>query len=271
MKRLLLFVALCTLGFGARAQVSGTLLTTGDIVQLNIDGAHWATARFVFATGTSQTLEFATTNDGVNWLPSGQGACFVKRLDAVSANPTIVFGSTATMSGASYSFNINTYGASTWELPLAANVQAVRVKALSTITSANLVTVNYGLPYQLGVPVAATYADLLTATNTALLVVGLDLTGWSSIMSYWVTVGGSSSSAAMNALDDAGSSIGSIWASGGLTTVPTLVAAGSPMAAPAGFTSGLNMNPSPLPHRVSVAANNAGVGNSIRLRIEIRR
>ena len=190
---------------------SGSLLNTGDIVQLNISGAQWATARFVFATGTSQTLEFDTTSDGVNWIASGQGAPYVKRIDAVSANPSVVIGSTATIGGNSLTFNLSTYGASTWELVLAGNVQAVRVKALGTITSANLVTINYGLPYQLGVPVTSVLFDVTSQTNYALSTGIWDLSGWRSVSTYYQCGTGLQASGVY--YDDSGATPASIWLS----------------------------------------------------------
>ena len=163
---------------------TGSLATSGNIVSFNISGAQWATARFVFSgTFASQTLEFDYSIDGVNWTASGQGAPYVKRVDAVSANPSVVIGSTATQGGNSLSFNINTYGASTWELPLAGNVQAVRVKALSTAGAA-VVTISAGLPYVPGDQTTYTFFDVTSAANTALNTGILEVAGWNSALVF---------------------------------------------------------------------------------------
>ena len=180
---------------------SGSINSSSASVVLNILGTQYATARFAF-TGTlsSQTLEFDYSIDGVNWLPSGQGAPYVKRIDAVSANPSVVFGSTATVGGNSLSFNINTYGASTWELPLAGNVQAVRLLPLSV--GAGTVAISAGLPYAPGIPVVATLFDVTSVTNTAIDTGTLNLTGWSQLLIGFITPAGGSG--AILPLDDTG-------------------------------------------------------------------
>ena len=189
-----------------------------NYVTMNVSGSYWATARFIF-TGTfaSQTGEFDYTIDGVNWLPSGQGAPYVKRVDAVSANPSMVFGSTATVGGNSLTFNINTYGASTWELPLAGNVQAVRFIALSTSTAKPVVQIQTGLPYVPGVPVTATMFDNTSAVNTANDTGILNISGWATL-GYGGAVPATGSYLGY-VVDDAGNSISGAF--NGTATIAT--------------------------------------------------
>ena len=185
---------------------SGSLNGTAATI-LPISGTQWATARFAFAgTLSTQTLEFDYTIDGTNWIASGQGAPYVKRVDAVSSNPSVVFGSTATVGGQAQSFNISTYGASTWELPLAANVQAVRLLPLST--GAGTVTITAGLPT--GTPVAATLLDVTSAINTAISLTA-DVSGWGSLLTFYSCGTGLIAAAAQ--VDDSGSTTAGIWQS----------------------------------------------------------
>ena len=203
----------------AATQAAGVVLASGSISTISvptilaISGTQWATARFAF-TGTlsSQTLEFDYSSDGINWTASGQGAPYVRRIDATTANPTTVFGSTATVGGNNLSFNINTYGASTWDLPLAGNVVAVRLLPLSA--GAGAVTVTGGLPYVPGVPVVATLFDVTSIANTALDTLVLDLSGWSTLTATYVTPAGGSGKVYL--VGDDGNSIfgGSLGAGG---------------------------------------------------------
>jgi len=175
---------------------SAQLTTAGpqSALVVQMSGTQWATARFVFAgpCTASQTFEFDYSIDGVNWIASGQGAPYVKRVDAVSANPSVVFGSTATVGGNSLSFNLSTYGASTWELPLAANVQAVRILALGSpgVGLVPTVTVTGGLPYVPNVPITATMFDVTSAADSAINSALIDLSGWRNYTLLVVTPAG---------------------------------------------------------------------------------
>ena len=239
-----------------------------DSVVLPISGACWSTARFKFyAPASSQTIEFDYTLDGVNWIPSGQGAPYVKRVDAVSANPTVVFGSTATVGGIAKSFNIITYGASTWEMPLAANVQAVRVLALSTSTQFNQITISSGMLVGSPGSTSATLFDETSATNTALVTGTLDFSGWAAtLISATVPSGGSGAvqyfddtgAAAANSLSFASGTAS--YVTGGVNSFPSSAS-----------MSGIAYSAMPgLPKRVS-AFIVATTALTSRLRIEVRR
>lgn len=242
-----------------------------DSVVLPISGACWSTARFKFyAPASSQTLEFDYTIDGVNWIPSGQGAPYVKRIDAVSANPTIVFGSMVTVGGTLKFFNIVSYGASTWEMPLAANVQAVRVLALSTSTQFNQVTISSGTLVGSPGSTSATLFDETSATNTQLSTGALDFSGWATtLITAIVPAGGSG---AVQYLDDTGAAaINSLsFASGGAGTT-SYVTGGVNSFPSASSMSGTPYSVMPgLPKRAS-AFITATAALTSRMRVEVRR
>ena len=245
--------------------VTGTatpLTSNGSVATLNISGAQFATARFVFtAPSGSQTLEFDYTIDGVNWIPSGQGAPYVRRLDVATANPSIVAGSTFTAGGTPASFDLNTYGASTWELALAGNVQAVRVKSLATGTAT--VIISGGLPYQLGVPVVATLFDMTSASNTAMTLNCMDAGGWSRATMF-VNSGGTPS-LNFQSTDDAGTVLANL--------VSTTTAGAQYTIGPGAITSqgGYGQpSASALPKRFQVVSA-AVTSATSRVRVEIYR
>ena len=239
-----------------------------DSVVLPISGACWSTARFKFySPASSQTIEFDYTIDGVNWIPSGQGAPYVKRIDAVSANPTVVFGSTATVGGTLKFFNITTYGASTWEMPLAANVQAVRVLALSTSTQFNQITISSGTLVGSPGSTSATLFDETSATNTALVTGTLDFSGWATTLITAIVP--SSGSGAVQYFDDTGAAaINSLSFASGTTSYVTGGVGSFPSSS---SMSGTAYSAMPgLPKRES-AFITATAALTSRMRIEVRR
>lgn len=250
------------------ASAAPAQLANGQSSVLSISGAQYAAVRFQFSgTVSSQTFEFDYTIDGVNWIPSGQGAPYVKRVDAVSANPTIVFGSTATVGGIAKSFNINTYGASTWEMALAANVQAVRVLALSTGAPLNQVTISSGMLVGSPGSTSATLFDETSATNTQLSLVNLDFSGWvATLISATVPSGGTG---AVQYLDDTGTAaVNSLSFASGTSSYVTGGVNSFPSSA---SMSGIAYSAMPgLPKRVSVFIV-ATTALTSRLRIEVRR
>ena len=250
--------------------VSGSLATSGNTVVLPISGAFWATARFqFFGTFASQTLEFDYTIDGVNWLPSGQGAPYVRRIDTASANPTIIFGSTATVGGNSLSFNINTYGASTWELPLAANVQAVRVKSLSTAGGVT-VGISAGLPYNSWNSVTATFFDVTSTSNTALDTGTLDVSGWrNTLYILQDALGAGPVNVNLYWVDDTGSPFQALTSNGALSS-QAVGALGVGAANTGGATGVTNGSGIVQPKRIR-ATIGAASATSGRIRLEVQR
>lgn len=141
--------------FTDNATATGSASTT----TLAVSGARVASVSFVF-TGASAQQQISL-DGGVNWI----SGAYVKRLDLVSANPTVTA-------------SITTPG--TYEMPIPGNCTNVRLAA-----SSGNVTISAFQPYVPSTPVTATLYDVTSAVNTALDTGVLDFSGWQDLTSTW--------------------------------------------------------------------------------------
>lgn len=173
-----------------QAGVSGQLNNAGDALVLALLGTQYADATFALSTAVPQSLEFDYSFDGVNWIPSGQGAPYIRRIDLPATNPATVFGSSATVGGIAQSFDISSYGPSRWSLPLPGNAQWVRILALSS--GPNSVALNFGMRWTEETPVCGTLFDVTSLANKALSTGVLHTLGWRHLLGYVATPAGGS-------------------------------------------------------------------------------
>ena len=173
---------------------SGTLLTTGDQVVCPAQGGSWASVKISFglsASPANQTVSYSI-DGGTNYLPSGSGAPYLKRVDAVTANPSVIAFAATSVTGVTAAY----------EFPLAGNVTHVKVAATSTGVNAQTVTISGFMPYVPGVPVTAVLYDVTSLANTALDTGIIDLSGWSQLA--WGTIIPAAGTGSFAGVDDTG-------------------------------------------------------------------
>lgn len=254
--------AVTNVGFGPLTPpegVTGTLTNVADTAVLPISGTQWATGKLVVGAGFLGTIVPEISIDGgVNWL----AAAYSKRLDAVSANPTVQ----ATLTSVT---------PSTWEIPLPANVTHLRAR-LSAVTTPGPVTLSGSLPYVPGVPVTAVLWDTTAAFGVAINTTTLDASGWQSAEFMFVNgdTGGVSRNLNVSPINSAGASVGGTNGGLGMTvnTGQTVVAGmGGPSSG--GATAAYNGAFTPFLTKRFQAAVTAGTatGGSTELIIEVRR
>lgn len=236
---------------------SGTLLTTGDQVVCPAQGGSWASVKISFglsASPANQTVSYSI-DGGTNYLPSGSGAPYLKRVDAVTANPSVIAFAATSVTGVTAAY----------EFPLAGNVTHVKVAATSTGVNAQTVTISGFMPYVPGVPVTAVLWDVTSAVNTVNDAGKLDMSGWSQL--FWQTSVPTGGAGRIYTIDDTGTAaftpitfnVGSFV--GGMGAGTTL----------GGVSSGATITASlPLPKRVQPNIDATATLTS-RLRLEVRR
>lgn len=171
--------------------VTSTLAVASDAVTLPVFGAEYGTARVSFSGTATCTLTFEMSVDGgTNWVASP----LAKRVDAVSANPTVAatYGPAGAISGVTY------------EIPLPGDCTHVRAR-VSSYTSGTLVAnATPGRPYVPG-SVVAVLAEAPLA-NATLTVGPLETGGWTNLQ-YTIVIGSATSGAVnVNCVDDLGNS-----------------------------------------------------------------
>jgi hypothetical protein len=146
------------------APVFGTLASTNDAVTIALNGYQWATARVQLVTyvGGGFVVEMSI-DGGTNWL----SPAYLKRTDAVSANPTVI--APASLSGA----------VSTYDLPIPSNCTNVRVRCTSPgVSTWNL---SGGALYAPGMPVQAVLYDQTSVAINGANGTVFDVSGWTGI------------------------------------------------------------------------------------------
>jgi hypothetical protein len=233
--------------------VAGTITTTNDTVILPISGARWATVKLnVVSAGTATATAQVSVDNGKNYF----SAVFAKRVDAVSANPTVQAISATTLSTGNM-----------WEIAIPANATNFRVlcAGTGTTTSIDLIPGQFFVP---GAPIAAVMFDTTSAVNTAIDTSTLDLSGWEYVLvSYTTPAGGSGT---ISQVDDAGTSTT-------MFTVPASAAAWYPFAVSSPSATQVTALPTTgatgaLPLLKRMRFQSAGVAAlTSRIRIEVRR
>ena len=177
----------------ATPSISGTLSAAGDTCVLPISGSQWASAKIAFSTAVAGSVTLTVSVDGgTNYVT----APYAKRIDAATANPTVLAFVTISPAG---------YSKATWELPLSATVTHVRVSNVTAAT--NTLTLSAGQPYVPGVPVVGVVADIVNSDGTTPVDTGvMDLSGWSSLV-YTFSSGSSGSTTYAYVIDSAGNQI----------------------------------------------------------------
>jgi hypothetical protein len=189
--------------------VSGSLLTSAgpDAVTLPVSGTTWASVKIAFggvAGAPLSTLSYSI-DGGTNWLASGSGSPYAKRISAITTDPTVfAWNTTSVLTGSSQ----------TYEFPLAANVTHVRLIAASVGTAASSVTISGFQPYVPSVPVTATLFDASQSINAGSFSSGvIDTSGW-SMFAVIAQISGTSTVASilLRPLSNAGLTIGvDLW------------------------------------------------------------
>jgi hypothetical protein len=172
-----------------------TLLATNDVVKLTISGEQWASVVWVVSTAGSGgiTTEYTIDPRGAasgNWLASP----YAKRLDQVSANPSVaVWANTTPVVG-------------TYETPLPGNATAFRIR-YQTAGTATVIQLSVGSFFTPGVPVRGVLFDVATTAGASNNTGAIDVSGWSAVAVDIVVTTAVTGAASLNEIDDTGAAV----------------------------------------------------------------
>lgn len=234
--------------------LTGTFLTTNDVVRIPILGAQWASAKFSVGTaGTATATAEISVDGGFNFIASA----YAKRLSTVSANPTVqAISATTLVTG------------DVWEVQLPSNATHFQVRCGGTGT-VTTVTLSGSQVYASGMPVTAILYDATVTGGGNNNTGTLDGSGWAAV--GWDIVVATAATGVCNeqSVDDAAAAI-VLATAASLATGTFAGGLGVGVSMGTGLTPITGLTQTPLPKRFGFSLTGATT-SSIRLRVEARR